>query len=78
VTLVVEAQLASRRRDRDQSDRAREADAADRERNLAARRAQCQDRCTLAQLEFQLSPNDTTRRRLSDLIALLHEYGELA
>jgi hypothetical protein len=77
-TLVVEAQLASRRRDRDQSDRAREADAADRERNLAARRAQRQDRCTLAQLEFQLSPNDTTRRRLSDLIALLREYGELA
>ena len=98
-TLVVEAQLASRRRDRDQSDRAREADAraraeidrareagaadreryfADRERNLAARRAQRQDRCTLAQLEFQFSPNDTTRRRLSDLIALLREYGELA
>ena len=98
-TLVVEVQLASRRRDRDQSDRAREADAraraeidrareagaadreryfADRERNLAARRAQRQDRCTLAQLEFQFSPNDTTRRRLSDLIALLREYGELA
>ena len=112
-TLVVEAQLASRRRDRDQSDRAREmvararsevdraqeADAAARERDLAsqerlradrernraaeereraARRAQRQDRCTLAQLEFQFSPNDTTRRRLSDLIALLREYGELA
>ena len=91
-TLVVEAQLASRRRNRDQSDRAREADTAARERDLAgrernraaqereraARRAQRQDRCTLAQLEFQFSPNDTTRRRLSDLIALLREYGELA
>ena len=98
-TLVVEAQLASRRRDRDQIDRARESDAAARERNLAsqerlradrernraaqereraARRAQRQDRCTLAQLEFQFSPNGTTRRRLSDLIALLREYGELA
>jgi hypothetical protein len=91
-TLVVEAQLASRRRDRDQIDRARaaaeraraevdrsrEADATARERDLAARRAQRQDRCTLAQLEFQFSPNDTTRRRLSDLIALLREYGELA
>ena len=84
-TLVVEAQLASRRRDRDQIDRAREADAAARERDLAAeereraaRRAQRQDRCTLAQLEFQFSPNGTTRRRLSDLIALLREYGELA
>jgi len=91
-TLVVEAQLASRRRNRDSVDRAREADAAARERDLAgrernraaqereraARRAQRQDRCTLAQLEFQFSPNDTTRRRLSDLIALLREYGELA
>ena len=91
-TLVVEAQLASRRRNRDSVDRAREADAAARERDLAgrernraaeereraARRAQRQDRCTLAQLEFQFSPNDTTRRRLSGLIALLREYGELA
>jgi hypothetical protein len=84
-TLVVEAQLASRRRNRDSVDRAREADAAARERDLAAeereraaRRAQRQDRCTLAQLEFQFSPNGTTRRRLSDLIALLREYGELA
>jgi hypothetical protein len=32
----------------------------------------------MAQLEFQFSPNGTTRRRLSDLIALLREYGELA
>ena len=77
-TLVVEAQLASRRRDRDQVDRAREADSAAEERERAARRAQRQDRCTLAQLEFQFSPNGTTRTRLSDLIALLREYGELA
>jgi hypothetical protein len=84
-TLVVEAQLASRRRTRDSVDRSREADAAARDRDLAAeereraaRRAQRQDRCTLAQLEFQFSANDTTRTRLSDLIALLREYGELA
>jgi membrane protein implicated in regulation of membrane protease activity len=70
-TLVVEAQLASRRRNRERY-------FADRERNLAARRAQRQNRCTLAQLEFQFSPNGITRRRLSDLIALLREYGELA
>jgi hypothetical protein len=38
-TLVVEAQLASRRRDRDQVDRAREADSAAEERERAARRA---------------------------------------
>jgi len=84
-TLVVEAQLASRRRYRDQIDRAeaadaaaRERDLADRERERAARRAQRQDRCTLAQLEFQCSANAATRQRLSDLIALLREYGEFA
>ena len=91
-TLVVEAQLASRRRDRDQIDRAQAADAAARERDLASRerdladrereraacRAQRQDRCTLAQLEFQFSDNATTRQRIFDLIALLREYGELA
>ncbi len=77
-TLVVEAQLASRRRNRDSNDRAREADSAAEERERATRRAQRQDRCTLAQLEFQFSPNDATRTRLSDLIALLREYGELA
>jgi hypothetical protein len=76
-TLVIDAQLASRRRNRDSNDRAREADSAAEERERAARRAQRQDRCTLAQIEFQFSPNDTTRRRLSDLIALLREYGEL-
>ncbi|MBM5808460.1 MAG: hypothetical protein FJ051_01365 [Cyanobacteria bacterium M_surface_9_m1_291] len=91
-TLVVEAQLASRRRYRDQIDRARaanatarerdlagrERDLADQERQRASRRAQRQDRCTLAQLEFQFSANATTRQRLSDLIELLREYGELA
>jgi hypothetical protein len=69
-TLVVEAQLASRRR-------YRERDLADQERQRAARRAQRQDRCTLAQLEFQFSPTAINRQRLSDLIALLREYGEL-
>lgn len=52
-TLVVEAQLASRRR-------YRERDLADRERQRAARRAQRQDRCTLAQLEFQFDPTAVT------------------
>ena len=32
----------------------------------------------LAQFEFQLDANLTTRRRLVDLTALLREYGELA
>ena len=57
-------------------DRARAEDAAARERGRAAGRARRQDRCTLAQLEFQLDPGPTSRQRLTDLIALLREYGE--
>jgi hypothetical protein len=91
-TLFGDAQLASRRRLRDQRVRAREAIAAaeeriraDEERDRAAEareraaiRAQRQDRCALAQLEFQLNPGPATRGRLADLIALLQEYGDLS
>ncbi len=76
-----EADAAARERDLASQERLRtdrERNRAAQERERAARRAQRQDRCTLAQLEFQFSPNDTTRRRLSGLIALLRQYGELA
>ena len=83
--LAFEAELASRRRSRDQSDRAREADLAAEERDRATeereralRRAQRQDRCTLEQLRYQLDPSAANARRLADLIALLQEYGDLA
>ena len=116
--LVVDAQLATRRRLRDQRDRVRAQEdraraaneaadereraaaerrraAAERERateergrateergraaeetRRAARRARRQDRCTLAQLDFQLNPGPSTRQRLADMIALIREYGE--
>jgi len=90
--LVVEAQLATRRRIRDQrdrvraqEDRARAANEATEERGRAAtetrraaRRARRQDCCTLAQLDFQLNPGPSTRQRLADMIALIREYGESA
>jgi hypothetical protein len=56
----------------------RERNRAAEERERAARRARRQDRCALAQFEFQLNPNTTTRQRLADLISLLREYGEFA
>ena len=62
--------------ERIRSDRERNRAAEERER--AARRARRQDRCALAQFEFQLHPNTTTRQRLADLISLLREYGEFA
>jgi len=46
------------------------------ERERPARRARRQDRCALAQFEFQLNPNAATRQRLADLISLLREVGE--
>jgi hypothetical protein len=71
--LAFEAELASRRRLRDQ-----ERNRAAEERERALRRAQRQDRCTLEQLRYQLDPSAANARRLADLIALLQEYGDLA
>ncbi|WP_323207307.1 hypothetical protein [Synechococcus sp. BA-132 BA5] len=69
--VLVDAQLAT-------GSRLRAANEAAEERERAARRARRQDRCALAQFEFQLHPNTTTRQRLADLISLLREYGEFA
>ena len=69
-TLVVEAQLASRRR-------SRAADRAAAERERALRRAQRQNRCTVVQLRHQLSPTAAHTQQVANLIALLEEYGDL-
>jgi hypothetical protein len=81
---ALETQLASNDRQegrdvqaRAEVDRIRAEAAAAEERERAAGRARRQDRCALAQLEFQLNPDDTTSRRLANLIALLREYGEM-
>jgi hypothetical protein len=75
---ALEAQLASDDRQEGRAIRDRTEAAAAEERERARSRDQRQDRCTLAQLEFQLSPDATNRRRFADLIALLREYGEPA
>jgi hypothetical protein len=74
--VLVDAQLATGSRLRAAQDAARAADEAAEERERATRRARRQDRCALAQFEFQLNPNAATRQRLADLISLLREYGE--
>jgi hypothetical protein len=81
--VLVDAQLATGSRLRAADEAAEERIRADRERNRAAvereraaRRARRQDRCALAQFDFQLNPNAATRQRLADLISLLREYGE--
>jgi len=76
-TLVVDAELATRRRLRAEGDRIRAAQDRAREADEALRRARRQDGCTVAQLQFQLDPGTISRRRLADLIALLREYGDL-
>jgi hypothetical protein len=69
--VLVDAQLAtqSRRRDRDRA--AEERIRAAEERERASRRAQRQDRCFVAQFEYQLTPNATSQQRLANLIALI-------
>jgi hypothetical protein len=76
-TAALESQLASNDRQEGRAIRDRAEVAAAEERERAGSRARRQDRCALAQLDFQLSPDATTRGRLADLIALLREYGEL-
>jgi len=76
--VLVDAQLATQSRHRERDRAAEERIRAAEERERAARRARRQDRCALAQFEFQLNPNTTTRQRLADLISLLREYGEFA
>ena len=82
--LALEAQLASRRRSRDQIDRAeaadeeaRQRDRAAQERECAARRAQRQARCDLAQLRYQIEPSNLHARHVREEISLLEEYGGL-
>jgi hypothetical protein len=78
------AQLATRRRSRDQSDRAQEAALRAEERNRAAEereralhRAQRQTRCNLLQFRYLLAPTPANTRSIAALIALLAEYGDL-
>ena len=71
------AQLATRRRSRDQSDRAQEAALRAEERERALRRAQRQARCTVVQFRYLLAPTPANTRSIADLIALLEEYGDL-
>ncbi len=72
------AQLATRLRSRDQSDRAQEAALRAEERERALRQAQRQARCNLLQFRFLVAPTPVNTRSIADLIALLEEYGDLA
>ena len=83
--LVVEAQLASRRRYRDQIDRARaeveatrQRDRSAEERERAAFRARRQAQCNLVQLRHQVEPSEPNARRVREVISLLEEYGGFA
>ena len=44
-------------------------------REQAARRARIETRCRIAQIRFQLKPNEAHRRELIDVLAVLEEYG---
>jgi hypothetical protein len=74
--VVVDAQLATRSRRRAADRVAEERNLSFEERERTARRARRQDRCAVAQFEFMLNPDPAARRRLTDLIALMREYGE--
>ena len=69
-----EAREREARRD-DLADEEREN--ADRERQRAARRTRIQNRCTILQIWYQLTPSEETQGALSDFLTYLEEYGDL-
>ena len=45
------------------------------ERERTSRRARIETRCSLAQIRYQLEPNEINRQELINIIAILEEYG---
>ena len=43
----------------------------------AARRTRIETRCRIAEIEFQLDPSESNRRKLKVALAVLAEYGDL-
>jgi hypothetical protein len=70
----VQRRAAEEQRRREDAARAAVEQAEERER--AARRARIEARCRVAQIRFQLEPNDLNRQALTTILALLEEYGE--
>jgi hypothetical protein len=69
------AEEAQRRTEEEQR-RAAEEQRRFEERERAARRARIEARCRIAQIWFQLEPNEIHRRELREVLALLEEYGK--
>ena len=63
------------RRVREENFRAEEEQHRAEAREQAARRARIEARCRIAQIKFQLEPNEAHRRELMDVLAVLEEYG---
>ena len=76
-TAVAEAQLATNDRAESAAIRDRAAVAADEERRRAAGRARRQAQSDLAQLRYQLEPNELHARQVRALIALLEQVGDV-
>ncbi len=45
-------------------------------RERTSRRARIETRCRLAQIRYQLEPNESHRQELINIIAILEEYGQ--
>ncbi len=63
------------RRNRETNRLAQEKQRRNEEKQRASRRARIETRCRLAQIRYQLQPNDTNRQELINVIAILEEYG---
>jgi hypothetical protein len=73
----VDALLQGYSRQQDANRATEERNRATEERERASRRARIQNRCLAAQIRYQLDPDSPNRQFLTDLLALLEEYGDL-
>ena len=67
--------VAQEREARKREEEARNREAEARERQIS--RTRIETRCRIAEIQFQLDRSETHRRNLTEVLALLQEYGEL-
>ena len=70
------AEEAQRRAEKEQR-RLEEEQRRARTEEYAARRTRIETRCRIAEIEFQLDPSESNRRKLKVALAVLAEYGDL-
>ncbi len=74
---MAQERAAESRRAEEEQRRLEEEQRRARTEEYAARRTRIETRCRIAEIEFQLDPSESNRRKLKVALAVLTEYGDL-